>query len=470
MAVIEEQIEEKASAPTMIGPSPPPMAADRDLDDSLNFKMPLLPDGTRATGTSQSRGKTTEDMMKEFDATPLFMRDLPAGDDSGDSSTNAAFEALQSLAFDGTPDEIAENFKGQGNEYFKVKRYKDAVVFYTKALDAHPTDSKLLETVHLNRAACNLELKNYGSVLRDTSAALKQNPSSSKAFYRAARALLSLRRLPEALDCVERASTGDSAAVLAKDAGFQNLASKVKTEAEREEKREKEAKERERRKAETERALKVAFLARGLWLETSPRPPDNPYPAHFDPDNLAPTSASDLPLSNTNWTAPDPIRTPLILPTFFLYPQHNQSDLISHFHEDETFGDRLDAMFPADQPPQPWDTQKREYVSKKLAVYASTRKRRLLKVGRGLTLRELMDKAAVIPEAAPSGAAPTAEEQRKAREERDGLIMRDGILSVVVLPKDSEAEREWVDKFKRERAEAETKEKEGKKVISTTRV
>ena len=40
---------------------------------------------------------------------------------------------------------------------------------------------------------------------------------------------------------------------------------------------------------------------------------------------------------------------------------------------------------------------------------------------------------------------------------RDGLILRDGILSLVVLPKGSEAEKEWVEKFKKEREEKKAK-------------
>ncbi|KAL9936076.1 hypothetical protein V8E36_004918 [Tilletia maclaganii] len=438
------------------------------LDDPHDFQLPILPDGTRATGTALSQGKTKEDLMKELDNTPLFMREMPSNQD-GESAENARLDALQSLAFDGTPDEVAENFKGQGNEYFKGKRYKDAVTFYTKALDAYPTDPKLLESIYLNRAACNLELKNYGKVLRDTSAALKLNPKSSKAFYRAARALLALRRPKEALDCCLHA--GDD--VVQVDPGFKALAERARKETEVEEKKEREKVEKERRKVEEERALKVAFLARGLWLETTSKPPDNPYPAHFDPDGLPSECRADLPLlSSTTWRAPDPIRTSLILPVFLLYPQHDQSDLITHFHEDETMGDRLDAVFPADAPPQPWDAERREYVSKKLVVYASTRKRRLFKVGRGLSLRELMEKGAdeggAKAMAAAAGAQPTAEEQRRAREERDGLVMRDGILSLVVLPKDSEAERVWVAKFKKEREEAAEKEK--KTIISSTRI
>lgn len=53
---------------------------------------------------------------------------------------------------------MAENFKKQGNEYFRGQRWREAAGFYTQGLDAYPTDQKLKETLHVNRAACNLEL------------------------------------------------------------------------------------------------------------------------------------------------------------------------------------------------------------------------------------------------------------------------------------------------------------------------
>jgi hypothetical protein len=54
--------------------------------------------------------------------------------------------------------EVAQNFKELGNEYFKSKRYREALGFYTQGVDAKPTDATLEESLRSNRAACNLEL------------------------------------------------------------------------------------------------------------------------------------------------------------------------------------------------------------------------------------------------------------------------------------------------------------------------
>ena len=54
--------------------------------------------------------------------------------------------------------EIAQNFKEQGNDYFKGRRHREALGFYQQGIDAKPTDQSLLEALYCNRAACNLEL------------------------------------------------------------------------------------------------------------------------------------------------------------------------------------------------------------------------------------------------------------------------------------------------------------------------
>ena len=113
---------------------------------------------------------SVDEKLAAFDSVPLFMKSLP--DDYGN---DPAISALQSLAHEGTPDgefafvemrkiltnfltEIAQNFKDQGNNYFKAKRYREALGFYTQGIDASPTDIVLQEALLCNRAACNLEL------------------------------------------------------------------------------------------------------------------------------------------------------------------------------------------------------------------------------------------------------------------------------------------------------------------------
>jgi len=260
-----------------------------------------------------------------------------------------------------------------------------------------------------------------------------QNPRSVKALYRACKGFLALGRIADARGAVELALGFEP-----ENAELLRLAEQVEQRAAAIERRDKERAERERRKRLTGEAVHTAFLARGLWIEKSDDPPDNPHPAHFDPEALPPYASDNIPLidAKEEWRAPDPIRTPLIFPVMLLYPQHNQSDLIAEYQEDTPIGLHLDAMFPPEARGQlPWDPRG-EYVSKNLSVIAATHKGRLFRVGHKLSLREVLDQGAQSP---PSGKP----------EDRDGVVLHDGVLRLYVFPKGSDAERTWVERTKR---------------------
>ncbi|CAO1619229.1 unnamed protein product [Sympodiomycopsis kandeliae] len=388
-------------------------------------------------------GKSFEEALASFDQVPLFMKELPTDEDaSASGSSRDQLEALRSLAFEGTPDEVAINFKNYGNEYFKSKRYKEAIGFYTQAIDSDPNDTQLKLSLHLNRSACNLELYNYRSCLQDTAAALSLDTRSLKAFFRAAKALAALGKFVEAIDCCDHGLE-----IERDNQEFKNLKQTITANAVRNEKRIQENKVREKRQKELNTAFQQAFVSRGLWIETSPNPPDNPSAPSFDETNVATHNLTSYPLSSSSppYSPPDPIRTPLNFPTLLLYPQHTQSDFIQSYHEDISIGSQLDVVFPNESRGSiPWDSNQ-EYYSSNLQVYATTKKMRLLKIPRGLSLREIIDHAAKEEQVVINGGKKLV---------RDGIVLKDGIITLVVLPKKSKAEQEWVDKFKKDRENA----------------
>ncbi|KAJ3990335.1 40S ribosomal protein S7 [Lentinula detonsa] len=334
--------------------------------------------------------------LDSFDSVPLFMRSLP----DEDPAENTSLAALQSLVHEGTPDEIAENFKEQGNDYFKGKRYRDAVGFYTQAIDAKPDNPSLLEALLCNRAACNLELKNYGSVLRDCSKVLSQNTKSSKAYYRSALALIALERLGEAIDCCARCLDSDK-----DNKGIQGVlerATKLKT---AKDKKESERREELRQEHLAKVKLNDAFKERNIFVLPKPDGSQNPYVPHFDPEDSSGNS--------------------LIFPTFFLYPQYATSDVIPEYVEDTPFSAHLEIMFSSTAPPPEWDV-KRQYKAGRLVVYAITRRKRLLKVGKKMTLRDVFNAS-----------------KGKEGDPPDGLELKDNCLTFVVLPK-GDVETKWM--------------------------
>lgn len=71
--------------------------------------------------------KSVDEVVAELRKSPLFMTEL--------DEENEHVAALQALAYEGTPLENALNFKDQGNECFKARRFADAREHYTKGVD-----------------------------------------------------------------------------------------------------------------------------------------------------------------------------------------------------------------------------------------------------------------------------------------------------------------------------------------------
>ena len=97
---------------------------------------------------------------------------------------NIELEAMRALQYEGTRAEIAQNFREQGNEMARSKRWRDGKEYYTKGLAAlkqpqskpptvtdnqAPTildpdsetkkEEEIEEACYINRALCNLELR-----------------------------------------------------------------------------------------------------------------------------------------------------------------------------------------------------------------------------------------------------------------------------------------------------------------------
>ncbi|AEO70780.1 9b3efc1f-d56e-47c3-85fd-39035d5cf31d [Thermothielavioides terrestris] len=381
--------------------------ANGDAHPDITAMLPELP-----PGRALNAGMTLEETVADLNKHPLFMTEL---DTSGD---NEELAALQALAYEGTPLENATNFKEQGNECFREKRWADAKEFYGKGIailsaeesrrakggkkrvqkaagplelkpDADADDSAkpeapnppndeefeevdddpaevkseqaLLETLHINRAACHLELRNYRSCTLDCAAALRLNPRNIKALYRSARALLAVSRLPEARDACARGLELDPS-----NKPLQTLSGEISKAAEADAARaarEAELASQARRRAAL---LKAALAARGIRTRATGRPPDmEDARVALAPDDLDPASA-------------------LVFPTLLLYPCHLESDFIKAFSERECLDQHFGYVFPL-----PWD-RAGEYSAAGVECYVESVSGGLVKVGRKVPLLQVL--------------------------------------------------------------------------------
>ncbi|XP_014663578.1 PREDICTED: stress-induced-phosphoprotein 1-like [Priapulus caudatus] len=91
--------------------------------------------------------------------------------------------------------------KEQGNGFFKVGNYPDALKMYTEAILRNPEDSKL----YSNRAACYTKLAEFNLGLKDCDMAIKLEPTFVRAYLRKANILMGLKNMSDAAKTFQKA-------------------------------------------------------------------------------------------------------------------------------------------------------------------------------------------------------------------------------------------------------------------------
>ncbi|XP_010632770.1 zinc finger CCCH domain-containing protein 7B, partial [Fukomys damarensis] len=109
---------------------------------------------------------------------------------------------------------LVQNLFAEGNDLFREKDYKQALVQYMEGLnvaeyaasDQVALPRELLCKLHVNRAACYFTMGLYEKALEDSEKALDLDGESIRALFRKARALNELGRHKEAYECSSRCS------------------------------------------------------------------------------------------------------------------------------------------------------------------------------------------------------------------------------------------------------------------------
>ncbi|AAS54223.1 AGL268Cp [Eremothecium gossypii ATCC 10895] len=313
---------------------------------------------------SEFQGKTTDEVLGELNRMPFFMTKLEPGDAA--SGENVELEALKALAYDGEPHEVAENFKNQGNDLYKVKRFRDARVMYNKGIEVKCDDAGISELLLLNRAACELELKNYRRCINDCREALKLNPKNPKAFFRIGKAFLQLDKLEEAAEAVDfglRVDTENEALLSLLSA----ISKKQKARHEHEQKLESRRKEMERLAS----ILEAAMAIRNIHMIASKQRPDLLEAAKIKLDN------------------PEDIESQLIFPAMIMYPTTGEFDFIASVSELSTPSELLELVL---QRPREWFEQPghEAFSTTSLVAYMETESGGLIKVGKKAKFHDVL--------------------------------------------------------------------------------
>ena len=295
---------------------------------------------------------------QELDQIPLFMKSLPSAEDA---ANNESLQAIQSLVYDGTPVEIATNFKNQGNEIVQARQkqhYQHAIQYYARALEQNCGDDTVDCACFLNRARVHLELGNHRSTITDCQRALKLMDTSNqanqlehlrvKAWFRFTKALLMLDKFTEAQKCINGALKQLKADE--KDV----IEPLMQLYRERKEKYEAEQARRvadKQRKLLAEEELMQCFKLRNI--------PDPVMVADTPSTSLFPRPQADQALNDK----PCVMDKYLAWPILVVYPELETFDYIQQWHEDASLKELLQEVF---HNRTEWSKQ---YLSDQVALY-----------------------------------------------------------------------------------------------------
>ncbi|QLL34760.1 hypothetical protein HG536_0H01350 [Torulaspora globosa] len=349
---------------------------------------------------SEFQNKTTDEVLEELNRMPFFMTKLDNTD--GEGGENKELEALKALAYEGEPHEIAENFKNQGNELFKCKRFKDARELYTKGIEVDCNDARINDSLYANRAACELEVKNYRKCLTDCKAALQFNPKNLKCYYRMGKAFLAINKLEESRESVEFGLQIDSS-----NKSLKNLLDVIAQKQEEVELRKVKNLQEQRAREGMQVILDNAMKLRKIINVKTHAPPDI--------------------IRDCKIALEDPFdyESQLIYPALILYPTTDQFDFVAEVGELTSVQELLSIIM--DRPEEWFKAPGHEnFSAKKLVVYMETNSGGLVKIGKKITFHDVL------------------------KMEKPKIPLFDNALKVYFVPK-TESE-EWVQKWDKSRA------------------
>ncbi|XP_028301163.1 tetratricopeptide repeat protein 4 [Gouania willdenowi] len=334
-------------------------AVHSDSDDGMDDFMDKFK-------TQRYRNALSENNWEEeFDKIPMFMKKAP---EEIDPQKHPELACIQSILHDEDrpPEEQARVLKDEGNAFFKEKNYQKAVVSYSAGLKKKCGDQELNVVLLTNRAAAHYYLGNIRSALNDAAAATRIKPDHLKALIRGAQCCIDLRRFPEALEWCDQGLRLHSTDTKLRE--LRASADKHKRAAERDARK---AKVKEKKMLGEKEALLAAINDRGIKLYQSVKPPQHGSDSEEEEEESSSTRIAQLSLdglSSKELTGAQVVldqQGSLHWPVLLLYPEHQQSDFISAFHEHSCFVDHLTHMF---EELPPWDTD-RKYLPRNLQLY-----------------------------------------------------------------------------------------------------
>ncbi|XP_046752518.1 DNA polymerase interacting tetratricopeptide repeat-containing, protein of 47 kDa isoform X1 [Diprion similis] len=333
---------------------------DAELDDYIN----------NLERKQYTEGWPEDRWEAEMDKHPFFMKKAPQVGDE----LSPLMEGLQQLKYDeneNTPEELANNYKEDGNFNFKYKNYRLAIMGYTEGIRTKCKDDDLMAQLYNNRAAAHYMLQNYRSSLNDCKHALKLKPDYPKAWNRAANCCSQIKDYDQCITyCDQFLEKSPSDKVIL---NLRNEAVANKKKLERDKRRTDALAKKIEREEET---LLEIIQSRGVNIELGSGK------RHLQLSDLEPCVPQ---IAQNRVHLVENGR--LVWPVIILYPETHQTDFIQEFHEDTRLITQLEELF--EESPG-WDTGRRYYPKNVNVYFEGKGKRTVHKIDVEATLGKIL--------------------------------------------------------------------------------
>ncbi|XP_065904201.1 tetratricopeptide repeat protein 4-like isoform X2 [Dysidea avara] len=296
----------------------PPGGASLDIDAMIDEVI------ARKGPHRYTDGLHEDKWEEEIEQIPLFMN-KPL--EEVDLNENPAAAAFQQIKFEEeTPEGRAKVHKEEGNDLFKKKKYREAVVEYTEGIKQKSSDVTMNTVLYCNRATAQFYLGNYRSSVNDAVKSRELDSYHIKAYVRGASGCVEISSYTEAIEWCD-----SGLQVEPTNQKLQELRKKAVTLKKKQDRDVRKGHMEEKNKQKEEEELIAIIKSRGVCLShdtlLSPCQP-----------------AGGRVHINTNGE--------IVWPVLFVYPEHGQSDYIVAFNENNRFIDHLHTMFAE---PTGWD-------------------------------------------------------------------------------------------------------------------
>jgi len=359
----------------------------KKMDGELEEHFAALEARAAARGErgKDPEGWTEENWEEEMASHPFFNQGWKEGEE-----LSPLMQGMQDLKYspdENTPEELANNYKEDGNFNFKCKKYRFATASYTEGLRVACGIPAIDTALLTNRAAAQYHVGNYRSSLRDCGAALALSPAHLKAVVRAA---LCCSRLARHQQVVEWADRG-----LQLEQGHEELA-RLRTESLAKIK-------------QVERDLRKGKLAERKRKEEGEAVEGGASLGALQPA---------LPQAEHRRVRLE--EGALVWPVLLLYPEVGETDFIEEFREGELLGAHLEVMLGEGVERPGWD-QQASFLPSTVLLYFEDSQQRLVEVQGGDTLLQAIT--------------------------RRGFMVKGGVPAFMVLVRGSPFTRDFLAKY-----------------------